>query len=377
MSNTFTNILPVLTKAAQVVSRESVGLLRAVNLDASPQGVNVGGTINLPKAPAASATPWSPSISPTVADTTATGIQMTLSNASEVKFHVTAEQAAAMNKGDSTAMKWFQLQAEQSMRTIGNAIEAYLFGLAYKASSRAVGTAGTTPFASTLAAAAQVAQILDENGAPSSGRSLVLNPAAAANAKALFANVASTQDRSTFGMGILPEISGLVPQMSNQISLHTAGTGSGHLLNESPSAAIGDTTLTLDTGSGTILAGDVILAGTGGRMYVVKTALTGADVVINDPGIYGAALANNTAIMLQGNYTPNLALSRDAIYAVVRPPLQDADLRIGEQVTVVDPISGIAFGVYKQVGDGLTHYSVRAIYGAVVVESAHIATLLG
>lgn len=377
MSNTFTNILPVLTKAAQVVSRESVGLLRAVNLDASPQGVNVGGTINLPKAPAASATPWSPSISPTVADTTATGIQMTLSKASEVKFHVTAEQAAAMNKGDSTAMKWFQLQAEQSMRTIGNAIEAYLFGLAYKASSRAVGTAGTTPFASTLAAAAQVAQILDENGAPSSGRSLVLNPAAAANAKALFANVASTQDRSTFGMGILPEISGLVPQMSNQISLHTAGTSSGHLLNESPGAAIGDTTLTLDTGSGTILAGDVILAGTGGRMYVVKTALTGADVVINDPGIYGAALANNTAIVLQGNYTPNLALSRDAIYAVVRPPLQDADLRIGEQVTVVDPVSGIAFGVYKQVGDGLTHYSVRAIYGAVVVESAHIATLLG
>lgn len=377
MSNTFTNILPVLTKAAQVVSRESVGLLRAVNLDASPQGVNLGSTINLPKAPAASATSWSPSISPTVADTTATGIQMTLSNASEVKFHVTAEQAAAMNKGDATAMKWFQLQAEQSMRTIGNAIEAYLFGLAYKASSRAVGTAGTTPFASTLAAAAQVAQILDENGAPGSGRSLVLNPAAAANAKALFANVASTQDRSTFGMGILPEISGLVPQMSNQISLHTAGTSSGHLLNESPSAAIGDTTLTLDTGSGTILAGDVILAGTGGRMYVVKTALAGADVVINDPGIYGAALANNTAIVLQGNYTPNLALSRDAIYAVVRPPLQDADLRIGEQVTVVDPVSGIAFGVYKQVGDGLTHYSVRAIYGAVVVESAHIATLLG
>jgi hypothetical protein len=376
MSNTFTNILPVLTKAAQVVSRESIGLLRAVNLDTSPQAIQVGATINLPKAPAAAATDYSPSITPSVADTTATGVQLTMSLAKKSDFHVTAEQAAAMNRGDATAMKWFQLQSEQAMRVVANTIEAYLFGLAYKASSRAIGTAGTTPFASTLAIAAQVAQILDENGAPGQGRSLILNPAAAANMRALFANVASTQDRSSFGAGILPEVSGLVPQMSNQITKHTKGSGTGFLVNKTAGWAVGDTTLAVDTGTGTILVGDVLLVGTGGLMYVVKTAHAGGSLAINDPGIFAAA-ANNAVLTVQASHVPNLALTKDAIYACVRAPLQDPDNRVAESTTVVDAISGIPFGIYKQVGDGLTHYSVRACYAAAVMESRHIATLLG
>lgn len=378
MANSFTNILPVLTKAAQVVSRESVGMLRSVNLDASPQGVNLGATINLPKAPAASSTTWTPAVNPTTADTTATGVQLSLTLAKEVPWHVTAEQASAMNKGDATAMRWFELQASQAFRTLANTIELYLWGLARLGSSRAIGTAGTTPFASTLAAAAQVAQILDENGAPAQGRSLVMNPACAANAKALFANVASTQDRSSFGAGILPEISGLMPQMSNQIAAVTKGTGASYLVNKTANLAVGDTTIPMDTGSGTILAGDVFLIGTGGLYYVAKTALAAGSLTINDPGIYKAAL-NNAVVTVQATHVQNIALSRDALYAVVRPPLQDPDLASSgqEQVTVVDPVSGIAFGVYKKIGDGLTHYSARVIYGGVVVESRHIATLMG
>jgi hypothetical protein len=262
------------------------------------------------------------------------------------------------------------------MRVVGNTIEAYLFGIAYKASSRAIGTAGTTPFASNLDIAAQVAQILDENGAPAGGRSLILNPAAAANMRARFANVASTQDRSTFAAGILPEVSGLLPKMSNQITTHTKGTGTGYLANKTGGWAVGDTTLPVDTGSGTAVIGDVILAGTGGLMYVVKTALTGGNIVINDPGIY-AAVADNAVLTIQANHIPNLALTRDAIYACVRAPLQDPDNRVAESTVVVDAVSGIPFGVYKQVGDGLTHYSIRACYAAVAMESRHIATLLG
>lgn len=376
MANTFTNILPVMTKAAQVVSRESIGLLRAVNLDTSPEAVQMGATINLPKAPAAAASAYSPALTPSLVDTTATGVSMTMSLAHKSDFHVTAEQAGAMNRGDATAMRWFELQFAQACRIVANTIESYVFGLAYKASSRAIGTAGTTPFASNLDAFAQAAQILDENGAPAGTRSLVLNPAAAANARARFANVASTREASTFTAGILPEVSGLVPQMSNQITKHTKGTGTGYLVNKSGGWAVGDTTLNVDTGSGTMIAGDVILATTGGRLYVVKTALAAGALAINDPGIY-EAVANNGVVTIQASYVPNLALSRDAIYCVVRAPLQDPDNRVADSTVVTDGVSGIPFGVYKQVGDGVTHYSVRAAYAAAVMESRHIATLMG
>jgi hypothetical protein len=376
MANTFTNILPVLTKAAQVVSRESIGILRAVNLDTSPDAIQMGASIYLPKAPAAAASAYAPSITPTVVDTTATGVSLTMTLAHKSDFHVTADQARAMNRGDATAMRWFELQAAQAYRVVANTIESYLFGLAYKASSRAIGTAGTTPFASTLDDVAKVAQILDENGAPAQGRSLILNPAAMALARARFANVASTQDRASFNAGLLPEISGLTPQMSNQITKHTKGTGTGFLLNKTAGWAVGDTTLAVDTGTGTIVIGDALLVGTGGREYIIKTALTGGNVVINAPGIFEAA-ANNAVLSVGNSYVPNLAMSRDAIYACVRAPLQDEDNRVAESTIVVDPVSGIPFGVYKQVGDGLTHYSIRAAYAAAVMESAHIATLKG
>lgn len=377
MANTLTNVLPVLAQAAQVVSREACGMLRSVDLRGSAEPVALGQTVNIPKNPAIATGAWAASLMPSLADRTVTGLQLTLSTAKKVDWHLTSEHQRGMDSGNSTAMDDFKRQAEQAMRAISNEIEAYLWDLAYKATSRAVGTAATTPFASSLADAASVGRILNENGAPVSGRSLVLNPAAYANVQAQFANVASTRDPASFTDGDLPMISGLQPRISPQVGTHTAGTSSGHLLNESPSAAIGDTTLTLDTGTGTILVGDVIQTATGGRYYGVKTALTGADVVINDPGIYGAALANNAAILVQASHVANVALTRDAVMCVVRPPAQAEGSQYMEHTAVVDPVSGIPFGVCKIVGDGAVFYSVRAIYGALVIESGHIARLMG
>lgn len=377
MSNTFTNILPVLTESAQVVSREAVGIARAITLDTSDQGVNLGASINIPKAPAATAGTWTPAVVPTTGDTTATGIQLSMSTAKEVTWHVTAEQEAAMNRGNANAMRWMSQMSAQAFRTLANAFEAYLFALAYKGSSRAAGTAGTTPFASDLSAASAVGQILNENGAPMGDRSLIVNPAAYNNLQARFANVAASVPAAqrAFGDGDLPMIAGLMPRLSNQITQHTAGTATGYLLNDA-TPAIGDTSLTVDTGSGTILAGDVILGGTGGRYYVVDSALSGSTVGIGDPGIYGEALADNEVLSIVGNYTPNLALSRDAIYACVRAPLQP-ESPLFQQEIVVDPVSGIPFGVLRWAGDGLIHYSARIIYAGAVVEQGHIATLMG
>jgi hypothetical protein len=382
VANSFTNILPILTDAAQVVSREACGMLRAVTLHTDDAPVSLGSVLNLPKAPTASAGNWEPSLAPTLADTTATGVQLSLSTARKVDFHVTAEQAAQMDRSVGNALHWFGLQTAQGMRTLANELELALWTLAYKNSSRAVGTALTTPFASTLAAASQVAAILDANGAPRGTRSLVMDPAAYGNFRGLFANVATTRPDASFAAGELPEVSGLMPQMSPAISLHTDGTASGATVNNAGYAA-GATTLTLSSaGTGTILAGDVVSLATenAGHNFVVTSGdadvSNGGTMVIGAPGLRAAIATATRAITLAGNYTPNLALSSDAIYCAVRAPLQ-VDGGIGSQEIVVDPVSGIPFGVYRHVGDGVVHYSIRMIYGLAVVEQGHIATLMG
>ncbi len=383
MANTLTNVIPVLSQAAQVVSREACGMLRAVDLRGNAEPVALGQTLNIPKAPVSSTASWSESLMPTLTDRTVTGLQLSLSTAKKVDWHITGEQQRAMDGGGSTAMDDFKRQAEQAMRALSNEIEAFLWDLAFKASSRAVGTAGTTPFATTLGAASTVAGILNANGAPISGRSLVLDPAGYANVQGVFANVASTRADATFEQGELPAISGLVPRLSPVITLFTKGTNSGATVSNAGYAK-GATLLTLSSaGTGTILAGDVVnfASENNGINYVVGSGDAdvsgGGTITINDPGLRFAMSAATKAITTGNSYVPNVALSRDAIIAVVRPPAQPEGSRYMEHTIVVDSVSGIPFQVCKIVGDSVVHYSVRCIYGAIVVEEGHIATLMG
>jgi hypothetical protein len=272
-------------------------------------------------------------------------------------------------------MTWFERQSGQAFRTLANEVDAALALVAKLGSSRAVGTAGTTPFQSNLDDFAAVARILNDNGAPASGRKIVLSPAAWQEIQERYSSLTQTVGRDAFEGGV-PPIAGITPILSNNAAAHTAGTGASYLANKTAGIAVGDTSLPLDTGSGTILAGDVILMGTGGRMYVVKTALAAGSLTINDPGIR-VLVANNAVVTRQAAYTPNLCLTPDAIYAVIRAPEQPAGLPNGwMHDIIVDGQSGIPFGVLAIPGDGVTHYSARILYGATVVESAHIATLM-
>jgi hypothetical protein len=241
--------------------------------------------------------------------------------------------------------------------------------------SRATGTAGTTPFASTLGDSAQVRKILDDNGAPGSGRSLVINTTAGAALRTLGqltkANEAGTS--MTLRDGELLNMHGFSIRESAQINDATAGSGASYLLNGA--LAVGATTVTVDGGSGTILAGDIVTIGS--NKYVVATALSGGSFTINAPGIVAAA-ADNLAITVNATSSRNLAFSSDAIVLATRLPIfpSQGDLAIDNEI-ITDPRTGISFDLRVYPGDGMVLYRIHALWGWKVAKPNHAALLLG
>jgi len=106
---------------------------------------------------------------------------MTISKSRGASFYWTGEEQKSLG---GLYDKILVDQFAQAMRTLVNEVEADLAAL-YVAASRAYGTAGTTPFGTNLAEAAQTLKILQDNGAPTGDLQLVINTAASATLRIL------------------------------------------------------------------------------------------------------------------------------------------------------------------------------------------------
>lgn len=158
---------------------------------------------------------------------------------------------------------------------------------------------------------------------------------------------------------------------------HTAGTGAGYLLNQATGAAIGATELALDTGSGTIVVGDVLRLGGDGTGYLVAQALDAGDLMINAPGLL-QAVADNATATVGAAYVGNLGFHRSAIHLVTRAPaMPEGGDAADDVLEVTDPVSGLAFqvAVYRQYRQ--VRYEVGLAWGVKAVKPEHIALLLG
>ena len=387
MANTLTSILPVIYEAADTVSRELTGFIPAVFRNSTAERAGLNQTITYPVVPTMAAADITPAATPsTGTDITVGSGTMTISKSRKVSFNWTGEEQTALSNGDRPQLtNILRDQFSQAMRTLVNEIEADLWGAAYKGSSRAYGTAATTPFgtAGDLSDFAGVRQILDDNGAPQTDLHLVLGSAAMANLRGkqsvLFkVNEAGTAD--FLRRGVIGDVMGLMLHNSYPITVHTKGTGASYQLNLGAGYAAGSTTFAVDTGSGTILAGDILTNSQSGRdanKYVVNTALAAGSLSIGAPGNRVAWVDNDT-VAVGNSYTPNVAFHRNALHLITRAPAMPAGGDGADDVTeIVDPTSGLAFQValyrqYRQIS-----YEVGMAWGVEAVKSAHIATLIG
>jgi len=383
MSNTITNLIADLYVSLDVVSREQVGFIPSVTLDADVSRAAVGQNVTSFVAPESTASDITPGVTPpNDGDQTIGSVQLQITKARRVPLRWNGEQTLALNNNGPGQLNVKQSQLAQAIRALTNEMEADIAAL-HVAASRAYGTAGTTPFASDLSDTAQARKILADNGCHMSDMSLVIDTAAGAKARSLGiltkANEAGTM--SLREQGTLLDIHGFKLRESGQVKTSVAGTGASATTNTA-GYAIGATAITLAAvGTGTIVAGDVITFANDANKYVVKTgvgAVSGGVITLAAPGLRQALPASAVALTVVAAAARSMAFDRCAIVLATRMPALPAegDLAV-DRVSITDPRSGLSFEIalypqYRQM-----QYEISACWGVKMIKPEHCALLLG
>ncbi|HBD10835.1 MAG TPA: P22 coat - protein 5 family protein, partial [Porticoccaceae bacterium] len=212
--------------------------------------------------------------------------------------------------------------------------------------------------------------------APQSDNHLVIDTAAGANFIGKQSAVNSAGTDSMLRQGVLLDLAGMPLRESAQINTNTAGTGSGYLVN-SASLAVGDTTIPADTGTGTVLAGDIVTFAGDTNKYVVATALSGGSFTIAAPGLL-AAPADNAAITVVVAAARNMCFNRSALVLAARAPARPVEGDAAQDVMVItDPRSGLALEFSLYTGYRKVRYEVALAWGVKNIKPEHTALLLG
>lgn len=385
MANTLTAILPILFDAKDIVARELVGLIPAVTRDSSGERAAKDQVITYPIVPAITGEDITPGAVPADSgDQTVGSGTMTISKSRAFPIRWTGEEQQSLRNGDNPQLaNVLRDQFAQAMRAGVNEIESDL-ALLYKKASRAYGTSGTTPFgtANDLSDAAQVRKILDDNGVPQSDLHLVLGSAAMANIRGKQSVLFKVNEAGTAELlrrGTIGELEGFELHNSAQIRSHTIGGGTSYQTNGTQ--ALAATTLAVDTGTGTIVAGDVITIANGtpadSNQYVVKTALSGGNVIIANPGLLSSHV-DNDAVTITAAYRANMAFHRGAIHLITRTPaMPDGGDDADDVYTLTDEVSGLSWqiAIYRQYRR--VKIEVGMAWGCDVVKPEFLALLKG
>lgn len=385
MANSLTNLLAPIYAAWDTVLRELIGYIPAVSLDAQAARASLGQTIYSPVVGAIVAADSTPGqLPPDTGDATIDTVSMTMTKSRHAPIRWTADEMLGLeNSGNFTPI--MQERAAQAIRTLINEVETDVGALAAKA-SRAYGTAGQAPFGTinVLSDSAQVRKILDDNGAGRGDLQLVLGSSAMANLRGVQATLFKVNEAGTDAMlreGLAGRLHGFAIRDSAAAVSHTKGTGINYLSDLVAGYAVGATTIHVDTGTGTIIAGDVVTFAGDTNKYVVATGFAGdgdGDIVLAKPGLR-AALANDVAMTVGNDYSTNLAFARSAIVLATRLPATGggkADSADNAH-TLTDPLTGLSMEVALYREYLRQHVQVRLVWGCQLVKPEAAAILLG
>jgi hypothetical protein len=388
MANTLTALIPSLFQSLDIISRELVGAIPCATLDATVSRAAVGQLVTSFVTPNAVATDITPGVTPpNDGDQTIGNVQLSITKSRRVPFRWNGEETLGLNNNGAGTSNIRMSQMTQAMRTLVNEMELDTVRALRVAASRAYGTPGTTPFASTLGDPAQLRKILDDNGAPMNDRCLVIDTSAGANLRTLAqltkANEAGTA--MTLRDGQLLDLHGFSIHESAGVVSVTPGAMAGATTNNA-GYAIGATAISLAlAGTGVVVAGDMVtFAGDTNKYIVTSVAFAGANPAVGDvitiatPGLRKAIAASATAVTVGGAFTSNIGFSSSSLILATRAPaLPDGGDMAVDRMMITDPRSGISFEVAMYAQYRQMQYEVSAAWGVKGIKPAHAAILFG
>lgn len=378
-----TPLIPTIYNALDVVSRELVGVIPAVSLDATYTRAALGQTVMSPVVPTMTSSAIVPGILPPASSPMNIGnIQMTITNSESVNFDWNGEEQLGLANNGANYDRILRDAFVQAMRTMVNKIEGSLASLIVKG-SRAWGTPGIAPVLGGIGDIAQSRKILSDNGAPLTDLQMVLGTTAAANVRSntQLTKANEAGDTSLLRRGVLLDISGFAVRESAQIKTLASGTGASATTNAA-GYAVGATAITLAAvGTGSVLAGDIVTFAGDPNKYVVATgtgAVSAGVITLAAPGLQLALPASATALTVLAASTRNMFFSRNAIALATRlPALPAGGDSARDRMTVTDPLSNLSFDIAVYEGYHQVKYDVSMAWGVATIKPEHMGILLG
>lgn len=363
MANVFTSLAADIYEAADRVGRELVGAIPSVKINSGAQEAAKGDTVRSAfTEPQTVSTSYSPSMTiPEGTDQTVDNKTMSLSTYASIQIPYTGEDQKHLNNGAGYETVYGN-QVQQAMRSIANKIELDLMANLGANAGNAYGTAGTTPFATSMADLPNVMKLLLDRGCPDDGQiSGIYNTTAAVNIQNL-SNLYKVNESGTDGMlrnGNLGQLYNIDLKRSAQVAKPAIGGGSSYVLNGSH--AIGTKSVVVKTGSGTIVAGDVLTIDS--HNYTVAVGIASAGTLMLNSGLLAAG-ADGDTVTIASQSTRNIVIHKDAAELAMRPialPLGGDAAR--DMMTVHDPVSGLVFTLAHYVGFKKAMIEIGVLYG--------------
>ncbi|ASM31301.1 TPA: P22 phage major capsid protein family protein [Serratia marcescens] len=376
--NTLTGLIPTIYTALDVVSREQVGFIPAVARNTKADQAAKDQTVTAPVAPVAKTLDIEPGATAPGNGQQAIGsvdVKITKSKMAPVQWN--GEEQLALGPA-GTYNTILADQFKQAFRALANEVDADL-GALYYGTSRAVGTAGKAPFGvkEDLSDAALARQVLSDNGSPTTDLQMVLGSSATTNLRGKQSVLFKVNESGTEQLlreGVIGRLEGFNIHESAGVARVGAAAAAGYLVNGAKKE--GDIIIAIDTGTGSISAGQLVTFDGDENQYMIAAA-TATTITLAAPGLR-QDLADDAKITVIGGFTANMAFDRNAFLLAARTPaMPEGGDTADDVMNVTDPVSGITFQValyrqYRQV-----RYEVGLAWGVASIKPAHAVTLLG
>lgn len=384
MTNTFTDVVPILIAQGLQTLRAACVMPRLVNTDYSNTPANQGDTVNVWIPSALTVSDVAPSAAPVQAgDSQPVKAPIPLNKWRRSGFYLTDKQQEEIVGGVQSK------QTGEAIKAIAEDINAYIFGL-YTSVYGYAGAAGTTPFAADVSALTAARKVLNLQRAPLTDRRLVLDVNAEANALGLAAFTTFQNVGNAAGLidGTLGRKFGFDIAMDQQVPTHpsvvfTAGAVTVNGVNainagSTNGGRTGTISLAKATNAGSFIAGDIITIAGFNQTYVVTaaTALIVGNTTVPIAPALQQATAGGEAITLKAAHVVNMAFHRDA-FAFVSRPLQASSANIETMMSVADPISGVAIRLEVIRQNKQMFFDFDVLYGAACVRPELASRLAG